>query len=162
MNHSVSSHTSGAERIYHGFTRISILSRSGLSTRLMRRVIVTTINSIVFHGAKTWGRGQQDCSERERLLLNSQARAIINMLFSTPIFTLVRDSLHTTCKKAARPPSSRVAVRALSAPRDYPTHQLLPSSIRIGQLYRHKGTEGTYSSCSGKQLLTQSCVSTDE
>jgi hypothetical protein len=41
---------------------------------------------------------------------------------------------------------TRYAVRALSADGDHPTHQLLPTNFRLGELYRHEGATGQQSS----------------
>jgi hypothetical protein len=41
---------------------------------------------------------------------------------------------------------TRYAVRVLTADEDHPTHQLLPASFRLGELYRHEGATGQPSS----------------
>jgi hypothetical protein len=41
---------------------------------------------------------------------------------------------------------TRFAVRALSANGDHPTHQLLPTNFRLGELYQHEGATGHLSS----------------
>lgn len=127
---------------------IADLSRrnGGLSINLMRRVVVAAVTSIALFGAEVWWKGQKDLERRLQLLINSQARAIIGLLKSTPIAFL----LETVCLPYARDlldqRQSCFAVRALRAAQDHPTHQLLPTNFRFGELYRHEAATGLMSS----------------
>lgn len=114
--------------------------------RLMRRVTVAAVNSVALYGAEVWWRGQQDRLKRIQLLLNSQARAITGMLPSTPIPALLEAASLPRAQDLLDYRQTRYAMRALAAPRDHPTHQLLPANFRVGQLYRHEGARGYLSS----------------
>jgi len=83
----------------------------------MRRVVVAAVNSIALYGAEVWWRGQQDRAKHLQLLLKSQARAITDLLPSTPVSTL----LLAACLPRAEELSDYrqrwfAAVRALAAP----------------------------------------------
>jgi hypothetical protein len=83
--------------------RIKVLSGShgGLTMRLMRRVVVAAVNSIVLYGAEVWWQGHQDRAKRLQLLLNSQARIFNGLLPYTPIPTLLYGGLLATGGGAA-------------------------------------------------------------
>lgn len=121
-------------------------SQGGLSMRLMRRVAVAAVNSVALYGAEVWWRGQQDRAKCLQLLLNSQARAITGLLPSTPIPTLLAAACLPRAEELLDYRQRRFAVRALAAPQDHPTHQLLPANFRMGQLYRHEGARDRLSS----------------
>jgi hypothetical protein len=121
-------------------------SNGGLPMKLMRRITVAAVNSVALYGAEVWWRGQQDRAKRLQLLLNSQARAITGMLSSTPIAILLAAANLPYAVDLLDSRQARYAVRALSAPQDHPTHQLLPANFRVGQLYRHEGAKGHLSS----------------
>jgi hypothetical protein len=130
--------------------RVASLSRSngGLSINLMRRVVVAAITSVALYGSEIWWRGQQDRLKKLQLLLNSQARAITGLLRSTPLTFLQQESCLPYAKDLLDHRQTRYAVRALTADRDHPTHQLLPDNFRLGELYRHEGATGQPSSTS--------------
>lgn len=112
-------------------------SHGGLPMRLMRRIVVA---------AEVWWRGQQDRAKRLQLLLNSQARTITGLLPSTPISTLLSAACLPRAEELLDYRQRRFAVRALTAPQEHPTHQLLPGNFRMGQLHRHEGARERLSS----------------
>jgi hypothetical protein len=128
--------------------RVAGLSRrnGGLSISLMRRVVLATVSSIALYGAEVWWRGQKDRQRSLQLLLNSQARAITGMLKSTPIAALLEAALVPKANNLLDHRQARYVARALGAPQDHPTHQILPSDFRIGELYRHREATGYLSS----------------
>jgi hypothetical protein len=124
--------------------RVASLSRSngGLSINLMRRVVVAAVTSVALYGSEIWWRDQQDRLKKLQLLLNSQVRAITGLLRPTPLDFLQQESCLPFAKDLLDHRQTRYAVRALSADRDHPTHQLLPTNFRLGELYRHGGATG--------------------
>ena len=95
----------------------ALLREERKNNRLMRRVVVAAVNSIALYGAEVWWRGQQDRAKHLQLLLKSQARAITDLLPSTPVSTL----LLAACLPRAEELSDYrqrwfAAVRALAAP----------------------------------------------
>ena len=127
--------------------RISSLSRSnvGLSVDLMRGVVVAAVTSVALYGSEIWWRGQKDRLEEVQLLLNSQARAITGLLRSTPSHPLAATCLPTPHDLLYRR-QTRFAAQALNANGNHPTHQLLPTNFRLGELCRHEGATGQPSS----------------
>lgn len=107
---------------------------------------MAAVNSVALYGAESWWRGQRDRAERLQVLLNSQARAITDMLPSTPIAILLAEACVPRAVDLLDHRQTRYAMRALSAPQDHPTHQLLPANFRLGQLYRHEGATSGLSS----------------
>jgi hypothetical protein len=91
-------------------------------------------------------REQQDRAKHLQLLLNSQARTITGLLPSTLIPTLLTAACLTRAAELLDHRQRRSAVRALVAPQEHPTHQLLPANFRMGQLYRHEGARDRLSS----------------
>jgi ribonuclease HI len=134
--------------------RISGLSRrnGGLSLSLMRRVVLAAVSSIALYGAEVWWRGQKDKQNLLQLLLNSQARSITGMLKSTPIAALLEAARVQQAVHILDHRQTRYAVRALAAPQDHPTHQILPANFRLGELYRHEGATGHLSSVGWRRL----------
>lgn len=121
-------------------------SNGGLSIRLMRRVVVATVNSIALFGAEVWWRGQRDREKKLQVLLNRQARAITGLLKSTPIPFLLKAACLPYAKDLLDQRQTQFAVRALGTAQEHPTHQLLPANFRFGELYRHEGASGVPSS----------------
>jgi hypothetical protein len=130
--------------------RVASLSRSngGLSINLMRTVVVAAVTSVALYGSEIWWRGQQDRLKKLQLLLNSQARAITGLLRSTPLTFLQQPC----AKDLLDHRQTRYAVRALTADGDHPTHRLLPTNFRLGELYRHEGATGQPSSIGWTRL----------
>lgn len=124
------------------------LSRSngGLSIGLMRRVVVAAVTSVAMYESEIWWRGQQERVKKLQLLLNSQTRAITGLLRSTLSKFLREASCLPSAQDLLDHRQMRYAIRALSADGDHPTHQLLPASFRLGELYRHEGATGQLSS----------------
>ena len=123
-------------------------SHGGLTMRLIRRIVVAAVNSIALYGAEVWWRGQQDRAKRLQLLLNSQARTVTGLLPSTPVSTLLLATCLPRAEELLDYRQRRFAVRALAAPQEHSTHQLLPGNLRMGQLHRHEGTRERLSSVS--------------
>jgi hypothetical protein len=134
--------------------RVASLSRSngGLSINLMRTVVVAAVTSVALYGSEIWWRGQQDRLKKLQLLLNSQARAITGLLRSTPLTFLQQESCLPCAKDLLDHRQTRYAVRALTADGDHPTHRLLPTNFRLGELYRHEGATGQPSSIGWTRL----------
>jgi hypothetical protein len=112
----------------------------------MRRVVVAAVTSVAIYGSEIWWRGQQDRVKKLQLLLNSQARAVTGLLRSTPLELLREESCLPSAKDLLDHRQMRYALRALGAEGGLPTHQLLPASFRLGELYCHEGATGQPSS----------------
>jgi hypothetical protein len=80
------------------------------------------------------------------VLLNSQARAITGLLRSTPVVFLQRQACLPFARDLLNHRQTRYAVRALSANGDHPTHQLLPTNFRLGELYGYESATAQPSS----------------
>jgi len=121
--------------------RVASLSGSngGLPINLMRRVVVAAVSSVALYGSEIWWRGQQDRLKKMQLLLNRQARTFTGLLRSTPLPFLWCESGLPRAQDLLDYRQARYAVRALDADGDHPTHQLLPTNFRHGELYRHEG-----------------------
>ena len=122
--------------------RVASLSNSngGLSVSLMRRVVVAAVTSVALYGSEIWWRAQQDRVNKLQLLLNRQARAITGLLRSTPLVFLRDQACLPHARDLLGQRQTRYAIRALSADGDRPTHQLLPASFRLGELYGYEET----------------------
>ena len=101
----------------------------------MRRVVTAAVTSVAMYGSEIWWRGQKDRLHKVQLLLNSQARAITGLLRSTPLTFLRNQACLPYAKDLLDQRQTSYAVRALSADGDHPTHQLLPTNFRLGDLY---------------------------
>jgi len=128
--------------------RVAGLSKNngGLSINLMRRVVVAAVTSVASYGSEVWWRGQQDREGKLQVLLNSQARAITGLLRSTPVVFLQRQACLPFARDLLDHRQTRYAVRALSANGDHPTHQLLPTNFRLGELYGYESATAQPSS----------------
>jgi hypothetical protein len=128
--------------------RVASLSRSngGLSINLMRRVVVAAVTSVALYGSEVWWRSQQDRVNKLQVLLNSQARAITGLLESTPLVFLQGQACLPYAKELLDHRQTKYAVGALSADGDHPTHQLLPTNFRLGELYGYEGAKAHPSS----------------
>lgn len=73
-----------------------------------------------------------------QLLLNSQARAIIGLLRSTPLDFLRNQACLPCARDLLDQRQTRYAVRAISTDGDHPTHQLLPTNFRLSELYSYE------------------------
>lgn len=114
--------------------------------RLIRRIVIVAVDSIALYGAEVWWRGQQDRAKRLQLLLNSQTRIITGLLPSKPIPILLTAACLPRAEELLDYRQRRFAVRAVAAPQEHPTHQLLPADSRMGQSYRCEGARGRLSS----------------
>lgn len=121
-------------------------SNGGLSINLMRRVVIAVVTSVALYGSEIWWRGQQNYLKRLQSLLNRQARAITGLLKSTPLPMLHQAAYLPDAKDLLDYRQTRFATRALSANGDHPTHQLLPTNFRLGELHQHEGATGQLSS----------------
>lgn len=90
--------------------------------------------------------GPESRLRRMQLLLNSQARTITGLLRSTPREFLQTASCLPNAQDLVDHRQTKVAMRALNADGDHPTHQLLPTNFRFGELHRHEGATGQPSS----------------
>jgi hypothetical protein len=68
------------------------------------------------------------------------------LLLSMPIPTLLTAACLPRAEELLDYRQRRFAVRALAAPQEHPTHQMLPANFRMGQLYRHEGARDRLSS----------------
>ena len=106
----------------------------GLVPGLVRRIQLSVVQSMALYGAELWWKSRKNHERTIQQMLNRQARSIIGMYPSTLLHPLL-------CEAGLIPASTLLdyrqrsyAYRLLYLPDQHPAKEILPASLRVGDI----------------------------
>ncbi len=106
----------------------------GLCPGLVRRIQVAAVQSVALYGAELWWKGQKNHEQELQKLINRQARSITGMYRSSPISHLMNDSGLLPAHILLDSRQRAYALRIISLPDSIPTKDILPITLRSGDV----------------------------
>ena len=117
----------------------SLCRTEGLAPGLVRRIQVAAVQAVALYGAELWWQGQKDRQAHIQLLINRQARATIGALRSTPVGPLLREAGLEPAESVLNARQLGYTRRLLGLPSSHPGHQVLPATLREGDVWAQPG-----------------------
>ncbi|EED20333.1 hypothetical protein TSTA_035590, partial [Talaromyces stipitatus ATCC 10500] len=108
---------------------------------LVRRIQKATVQAQLLWGAEIWWQGQKTWAQRIQILINKQARGITGMFPKTPIGALIREAALELATVLLDARVARYTARLLALPDTHPTAQILPVTLRHGDLHAQPGEQ---------------------
>ncbi|EED23618.1 reverse transcriptase, putative [Talaromyces stipitatus ATCC 10500] len=119
----------------------SLCRANGLPPALVRRIQKATVQAQLLWGAEIWWQGQKTWAQRIQILINKQARGITGMFPKTPIGALIREAALEPATVLLDARVARYTARLLALPDTHPTAQILPVTLRHGDLHAQPGEQ---------------------
>ncbi|EED15087.1 reverse transcriptase, putative, partial [Talaromyces stipitatus ATCC 10500] len=119
----------------------SLCRANGLPPALVRRIQKATVQAQLLWGAEIWWQGQKTWAQRIQILINKQARGITGMFPKTPIGALIREAALEPATVLMDARVARYTARLLALPDTHPTAQILPVTLRHGDLHAQPGEQ---------------------
>ncbi|EED11676.1 reverse transcriptase, putative [Talaromyces stipitatus ATCC 10500] len=119
----------------------SLCRANGLPPALVRRIQKATAQAQLLWGAEFWWQGQKIWAQRFQVLINKQARAITGMFPKTPIGALIREAALEPATALLDARVAQYTARLLTLPDTHPTAQILPGTLRHGDLHAQPGEQ---------------------
>ena len=116
----------------------------GLASGLVRRVQIAAVQSVALYGAELWWKGQKDAINKLQKLINKQSRAITGALTTSPIDLLLKEAEMTPAEPLLDHKQRKFTLRALKLPSTNPANQLLPPTLRYGDVSGMPSQEDWY------------------
>lgn len=104
----------------------------GLCPRLVQRIQIAAVQSVVLYRAELWWKGQKNYEKDLQILINRRARSITGIYRSSPISPLMNDSGLIPAHILLDSRQRAYAHRLLTLPDSIPTKHILPVTLRSG------------------------------
>ncbi len=111
-----------------------LIKTHGLVPGLIRRIRLSVMQSTALHRAGLWWKGQKNRERTIQQMINRQARLITGMYSSTPIHPLLCEAGLTPASILLDYRQRVYAHRLVSLPDLHPVKEILPISLRKGDV----------------------------
>ena len=109
-----------------------LTGKFGLASGLVRKIQLAVVQSIALYGSEIWWKGQKQAVEQLQKIINSQARAIIGALSTSPIDLIVDYAKVTPAENLLDNRQRKYALRGLKQTSLEPLNELLPQTLKYG------------------------------